>query len=322
MKLQENFTQFVIKHINLNKTREELLNERKEKISQLIVGNDLFEDKFIQIDGQGSYYDNTIIKPVDENQKYDVDILLKINSVEGWEAKDYIDNIYIIFKENGNYRNINRKGGKCLVIEYADNFNVDVTPLIYDIDNQYKVADRNKNELQPSNPKELSQFIASKNSLSNGKLVEVIKLLKYIKREKMTFSLPSTLMYVLLGNLTKGNAFSEYIDLPTAFHTYINDLNEFLIKNEKKPEILFPSNSFREDLMESMTNEQYENLRVVIKSICKSYNEAYSSQDKKESIDKYRFIFGNKFPEEVEDINKIENFLTSNNSNKPFGGIE
>lgn len=84
------------------------------------------------------------------------------------------------------------------------------------------------------------------------------------------------------------------------------NFTQFVIKHinlnktrEEFTEILFPSNSFREDLMESMTNEQYENLRVVIKSICKSYNEAYSSQDKKESIDKYRFIFGNKFPEEV-----------------------
>lgn len=322
MKLQENFSQFVIKNINLNKTREELLNERKETISRLIIDNNLFKDKFIELEGQGSYYNNTIIKPVDENQKYDVDILLKINYIDEWEAKDYIDNIYKIFRENGNYKNINRKGGKCLVIEYADNFNIDVTPLVKDIDNQYKVADRNKNGLEPSNPQELNDFIKNKNTLSNGKLVEVIKLIKYIKREKMTFSLPSTLMYVLLGNLTKENAFLEYIDLPTAFHTYINDLSDFLTKNEKQPEVLFPGNDFEEDLMKSLTEEQYENLRKVIKNICEIYNEGYNSIDRNKSIEKYRCIFGNKFPDKIEELNKIENFLTSNNSNRPFGGIE
>ena len=61
-----------------------------------------------------------------------------------------------------------------------------MTPLVKDIDNQYKVADRNKNGLEPSNPQELNDFIKNKNTLSNGKLVEVIKLIKYIKREKMT----------------------------------------------------------------------------------------------------------------------------------------
>lgn len=322
MKLQGNFSEFVIKNINLNKTREKLLNERKETISKLIINNNLFRDKFVELDGQGSYYNSTIIKPVDENQKYDVDILLKINYIDEWEARDYIDNIYKIFKENGNYKNINRKGGKCLVIEYLDNFNIDVTPLINDVDNEYKVADRNKNKLEPSNPKELDDFIKNKNSLANGKLVEVIKLLKYIKREKMTFTLPSTLMYVLLGNLTKENAFIEYIDLPTAFYTYINNLSDFLTQNEKQPEVLFPSNNFKEDLMQSLTKEQYENLRKVIKNICEIYNEAYNSIDRNESIDKYRSIFGNKFPDKVEELNKIEDFLTLNNSNKPFGGIE
>jgi hypothetical protein len=71
--------------------------------------------------------------------------------------------------------------------------------------------------------------------------------------------------------------------------------------------------------MESITNEQYNNLRSVIISLNEKYIKAYECENEEESIKLYQDIFGDKFSSETH--NDIKKFLTYNNTNRPFGGI-
>ena len=102
MELAAFFDLFLKNEVNLNKSRLDKLNEKIEIINKFFKENDKFKTIYKGLLPQGSYAQQTIIKPP-KDKDFDADILLSLKQVPGWEPKDYCDKVFNEFRNNDNY---------------------------------------------------------------------------------------------------------------------------------------------------------------------------------------------------------------------------
>ena len=77
---------------------------------------------------QGSYALGTLIKRVGDNDEYDADIQIVMNPNAKWQAKDYIKEVHGTLKQNENYADKLRLKTRCVTVDYAGDFHLDVVP--------------------------------------------------------------------------------------------------------------------------------------------------------------------------------------------------
>ena len=128
MKLLDYFRAFLEDEVNLNDTRIAVLDERVEAITNFLRESETFRDRFIGIMPQGSYAHKTIIRPVDEEDEFDADVLLHLSEFEDWAAKDYIAELYRTFRGCESYRDLVHRKPRCVTVDYTGDFHVDVVP--------------------------------------------------------------------------------------------------------------------------------------------------------------------------------------------------
>lgn len=300
MQLVNFFNQFMKDEVNLNQTRLNILSSKRTTIQNFIKNSSTFKYSYIDMFSQGSYKHKTIIKPPKSNKEFDADILLELAPNEDWEdtPKEYINELHKLFKESEVYKNIVIKNTRCITLDYSGDFHIDIVPYINRGSLEY-ITNRNDNTFEETNPKEFTQWLMDKNKISNYQLKKVIRLFKYMRDIKQTFTVKSILLNTLLANQVYLNDHSsDYVNLPTAFKLIINRLNDYLQSNYLLPEIVnpkMPSESFTRN----WTQDQYSNFRDKIKILAEKTNLAYNEEDQKKSIKKWKEVFGYKFPDFV-----------------------
>ncbi|MCK4344832.1 MAG: hypothetical protein KAX05_06045 [Bacteroidales bacterium] len=308
MKLTEYFDKFLKDTVNLNQSRLDKLQEKEKIIRNFIKDSDIFKDLYKNMVEQGSYAQKTIIKPAKNNQEFDADFLLVLKENDEWEAKDYVNELYNIFKNNGNYENIVRRKKRCVVIDYSGDFHIDIVPCIEKNSNYY-VCNRNSNNFEKDNPIAYKDWLMQKHKTANYHLVKSIRLFKYLRNIKTDFSIKSILLNTLLGNRIKTlENTSDFSDIPTTFYTLFDRLNEYLQNNKTMPVILNPVLS-EEDLTDrNWDDDKYKNFREKISMYFEKVKDAYKETNKDESIKKWQKVFGDEFPSEIKnDNNKSAN---------------
>ncbi|WP_321778353.1 nucleotide-binding domain-containing protein [Sulfurimonas sp.] len=292
------FTQFMNDEVNLNPARIKILNQKRTTIQTFIQNSDSFKDMYIDMFSQGSYKHKTIIKPPKANKEFDADILLHLEPSEAWEynPKMYINELFNIFKTTDRYKDIVIKNTRCITLNYVGNFHVDIVPIVKRKGHFY-IINKYDNMFEKTNPIEYINWLISKNQDSNYQLRKVIRLFKYIRDIKQTFTAKSILLNTMLANqVYQTDSAEKYINLPTSFKLIINRLNDFLQANYFMPNIHNPKMP-EENFMRNWTQEQYLNFRKIIFSYTEKTNDAYNEEDKKKSIKKWKSVFGSKFPE-------------------------
>ncbi len=165
------------KHIDLRK-------ELREKLD--------LQDDFLT----GSYKRNTLIKPKDESEKFDVDIFIAFSNDEHGESdlsdlRDLVINALDDIKENNtdlSITTINTEQRRSVGVEFGSNFQIDIVPAIeIEKDKLYKIFDKRTLEAIESNPKLHGELLSKANEDSGGLLVPIIKILKSWKREKCDY---------------------------------------------------------------------------------------------------------------------------------------
>jgi len=121
MKLEASFDNFLKNVVNLNET-----------ITSVLQNDNLFRDKFIDTKPQGSFRQETIIKPVDPDMDFDVDILFEMKIVEGWGPADYLNKLAAELKKLDRYKDkVDTRGkARCVTIDYESDFHIDIVPTI------------------------------------------------------------------------------------------------------------------------------------------------------------------------------------------------
>ncbi|MCG6202458.1 SMODS domain-containing nucleotidyltransferase [Psychromonas antarctica] len=303
MKHVKIFNNFMKDTVNLNETRLNKMQIASSAVVKVVKESSSFSDLYIEDSPQGSYGHRTIIKPLPAKE-FDADIVIFLNKHDDWEAKDYIKELYSIFKNNPIYKDKVHYNTRCICLDYAGDFHVDVVPCIVTSkyffleEKNYFVCNRATNEFEETDPEAYKKWIKDKNAVvKNNNLIKSIRLFKYLRDVKKTFSCKSILLTTLISNSVQNifDALSDdFKDLPTSFKTLIDRLDLYLQANATMPQIenpVQPSETFTRHWDEL----KYQNFRSFIHKYKGWVDDAFDEPDRELSIKKWRKIFGGNF---------------------------
>lgn len=306
MKLVKHLNDFLVGEVNLNQSRIDILEKRVATISSFIQGSDSFNKAFIEAIPQGSYAHRTIIKPTAKRNTFDADIVLYLQHIKGWEPKDYIEEVYKTLNTSASYRGKVSRQTRCVNINYAGEFHIDVVPCIRKsnllVSSEY-VCNKLTNEFEPCSSIEYSKWVRQQNAVTgNNSLIKVIRLCKYLRDFKQTFSVKSILLTTLLASQIKWSeelfGTHKFKDLPTALKTLFNRLDEWLDEHDTMPIVNNPVDG-DENFNRHWDENKFQNFKNQVKKYNGWINNAYHEMDKDESIKAWRRIFGDKFAPSV-----------------------
>lgn len=292
MKHTPEFEAFLKDEVNLNQSRIDRLNGHVKAVSEFLAQN---LDSYIKVERQGSYALRTMIKPVREHQEYDADILLFMEHQQGWQARDYINALSNCLGKSGVYADKARRKTRCVMIDYAGDFHLDVVPCLAGNDGNLYICNHKTNQFEPTDGTGYREWFNECNSLTHGNLKRVTRLLKYLRDHKGNYTAPSVLLTTLVGNTVQSSYDSEtFKSLPDALKTVSNHINDFLQANPWMPQIANPALP-SEDFTRKWDQQKYENFRKQFQAANGRINEAYAAIESGDSIAKWRKVFGDDF---------------------------
>ena len=303
MKLVKQFNDFLNEEVNLNQSRIDTLENRVAAVTSFISGNSFFQKYFITAIPQGSYSHRTIIKPTRKKAIFDADVVVYLKPIKGWAAQDYIQQMYELFRSSSLYKNKVSRQTRCVKLNYTGEFHIDIVPCVrhksfWDGEQEY-VCNRLVNELEPCSSVEYSDWVKDKNRVvGNNNLIKAIRLSKFLRDHKQTFSVKSILLTTLIasrvGFFDTLIGSNDFKDLPTTFKSLFNRLNHWLEDYDSMPVIYNPV-SEDEDFNRHWDECKFQNFKSQVCKYNDWINDAYDEKDKITSIIKWQKIFGEKF---------------------------
>ena len=300
MKLVGHFETFLRDVVNLNATRIDLLEARVDAIEDFLSNSD-FGARILRYSRQGSWAVKTIIKPPN-GKDFDADLLVLVDSVEGWEPRDYIDDLYRVFRDSDRYKSLATRNTRCVTLDYANDFHLDLVVCIrLKRDNHvwYAVCNRAVNTYELTDGEGFAEWFAGRNIVAgNDALRKTTRLFKYLRDIKGTFSAKSVLLATLLGERVEDWHATVrdlyYPDVPTAFRTIFGLLDDWLQARPLMPTVTNPALR-SEDFNRHWDQATYDNFRDKIRQYRLWIDDAYNENDRDESIAKWRRVFGDDF---------------------------
>jgi hypothetical protein len=302
MKLCDHFKSFMKDSVNLNSTRLDLLEGSVETLKEVTRNSDWPPTGLVFAE-QGSWAHKTIIKPVEGNA-FDADLLVVVNAVKGWEAKQYLSTLRAVFADHGTYKDKVARSSHCVTITYAGERKVDLVPCIRDRNGVmgHEVCNYNENVFERSEPEAFTDWLHTRATWAgSGALKKVTRLLKYLRDVKGNFTCPSVLLTTLLGmqiSYLDSIDTDPFADTPTALKTIMNRLDDWLQARATKPRVPNPVLS-TELFSDFWTEEQYSNFRERMNLYRTWIDDAFNEVDRDESIGKWRRVFGDDFASAV-----------------------
>jgi len=216
---------------------------------------------------QGSWAHDTIIKPVDGGE-FDADLLVLVQAVDGWEAKDYVESLRQVFADSSTYEDKVKAWDYCITITYAGERKIDVAPCVVGRQSAdvLEVCNRKVNQFERSEPIAYTDWLIRQNALSGGNSFrKVSRLLKYLRDIKTTFTCPSVLLTTLLGYqiFDADRDTVAFADVPTSLRTLMGRLDDNLQQFATRPTVPNPYLT-SEDFGAVWSETQYANFRAFI----------------------------------------------------------
>ncbi|WP_276967314.1 cyclic GMP-AMP synthase DncV-like nucleotidyltransferase [Chryseobacterium sp.] len=308
MKLINYFKNFLDNQVNLNSSRIKTLDERTEAITQFLKNSDLLEENFIDVIPQGSYAHKTIIKPVRTTDEYDADILLQLEEFTDWEAQDYVENLYTLFRGSNVYRDKVSRKTRCVTITYANDFHMDIVPFMERHGQKY-ITNRHENIFELTDPEKFTDWLDERSRITKHHFVKVVRLIKYIRDYKRTFSVKSIILNTLLGEQINDAALLEnencYDDVPTALYNIMKKLKNYVESNYYIPTIADPSET-GENFGDRWDQDGWLVFRDKMIYYSDKITDAYEDQDLNSSLEKWQSIFGEEFKKTISENSKLK----------------
>ena len=299
MKHTPYFQKFLSEEVDLNKTRLDTLNRSSSAVDAFLSSN---LDAYEKTERQGSYGLKTIIKPVG-TREYDADMLLYMTYDEEKEAKDYINEVYNCLRENDTYKDKVHRRTRCVYINYAGDFHLDLVPCLTQQDpftqeEESFICNNKENEFETTDGTGYRDWFNEKTRITHGNLKRVTRLLKFLRDHKGNFSVKSILLTTLIGNsvYASDEGGEDFKDIPIALKTISNRINSFLQDNALMPEICNPVLE-GESFTRHWDQKKYSHFREMFDLYNSKINEAFDATDHNTSVRKWRELFGDNFGE-------------------------
>jgi hypothetical protein len=314
MQLVDYFNVFLKDTVNLSNGKLDLLSSRVDAIYAALRADDEIGSLILGKKPQGSWAHRTIINPVG-SKEFDADFILEMSENSDWSdsPKKYIEAVYGALERNPTYEAMPRsRKCRCVRVVYANSMHVDIVPHLSLADGREVIVNRDDNVFEKTNPQGFTDWMKEKDGVANGNLRKVIRLLKYLRDHKNSFTgTRSILLTTLLGEQvssfkTIGDS-SYYSNVPTTLLHLVGDLDDWLQARPIKPSIPDPSGSGT-TFDHRWTQETYGYFRERIHTHAAEIRDAYEEDDKDRSVKLWRDLFGDGFkaPEKASSSAKFQ----------------
>lgn len=301
MKLTDYFNVLLKDTVNLGQVKLGLLDSRVETVYKALKADEQIGHLILGKTPQGSWAHKTIINPVGDNE-FDADFMLDMSENPDWadNPKKYIEEVYAALHRHSIYRDMpHSRKCRCVQLVYANSMHLDIVPHLNLADGREVIVNRDDNAWELTNPQGFTDWMKNKDVLANGNLRKVIRLMKYLRDHKNSFTRTrSILLTTLLGEqVTELRSLLDpgyYSDLPTALLHIVKDLDSWLQARPTKPSIPDPSGS-GVTFDHRWEQSTYSYFRDRIHAHAAEIEEAYKEENKERSIELWQGIFGSGF---------------------------
>ena len=291
-KNDQEFQDFLRDEVNLNQTRLDRL--------QTAVGavNTYLKDHlrgYQKMEPQGSYALGTLIKPVDDNDEYDADIQIVMNPNPSWQPKDYLDAVYDTLRKNETYAGKLRRKTRCVTIDYAGEFHLDVVPRVTS-NGQHNVCNSTTNQFEVTDGTGYRDWFNEKNRITGGNLKRVVRLLKYLRDHKNNYTVKSILLTTLAGNaIYPSDEGTEGVStVADTLVTVLSRMDSYLQQHPNMPSIKNPVLS-TETFNRHWDQAKYANFSNRVHSHAQTVQRADRESSREETIKVHQGLFGDGF---------------------------
>ena len=291
-KNNKEFQDFLRDEVNLNQGRLDRLNTSVRAV------DDYLKDHltgYQKMERQGSYALGTLIKPVDDNDEYDADIQIVMNPNPNWQAKDYVNEIHGTLKQNKNYADKLRLKTRCVTIDYAGDFHLDVVPRVT-FGGRHYVCNRIDNKFEETDGTGYRDWFNEQNRITGGNLKRVVRLLKYLRDHKNNYTAKSILLTTLAGNTIRpSDEGTEAVGtVADTLVTVLTRIDDYLQQHPYMPEIknpVLPTENFNRH----WDQKRYANFRNRVNSHARTAKKALEEPSSEEAIKFWQDLFGEDF---------------------------
>jgi hypothetical protein len=285
------FNAFLRDYVNLNQTRIDSLQSRVSSLEDYLFDESSIADSVVdELIPQGSFAHRTIIRPFAGND-FDADVLLPMEEQDGWAAEKYTIELKKALDASNRYVDKIRLGKRCVTIEYANDFHIDVVPFVARADGLTYITHRTKNEFHRCDPVAFTSWIEDLTRTTNGHLVRVIRLVKYL-RDRSSIDIPSVVLTALLAervNIFSGN--DDYNNVATTLVTLVEALNEYIGPMTERPWV---DDRIGQNLADRLTASGFTNLKSQVKTWAQKMRAALDAEAV-DSVEAWRKVFGVNF---------------------------
>ncbi len=291
-KNNQEFGQFLKDEVELNKSRLDRLETAVGGVNGYLKDN---LPGYQTMERQGSYALDTLIKPVDDNDEYDADVQIVMNPNPKWEPKDYVLAINRTLGNNQTYADKRRLKTRCVTVDYAGDFHLDVVPRVT-IKGRHYVCNRHENKFKETDGNGYREWFNGKNRITGGNLKKVVKLLKYLRDHKNSFTAKSILLTTLAGYMIresdKGTAAVSTV--ADTLETVLSRMNNYLRQHPNMPEIKNPVLA-SENFNRHWDQRRYANFRNRVQSYAQTVRQAKAEPSAEKGIKLWQELFGDSF---------------------------
>lgn len=297
MKFTTDFDAFLRDEVNLDQTRLDRLQESVNALENFLSEHHVFSQIFVDSIPAGSWAFRTIIRPVGKDDEFDADMLLYVKERRDWQPKDYIEQLWLAFRDHETYKPKAERKTRCVRIDYAGDFHIDVVPYL-ERGGPHYITNRCKPEgvgsFELSDPEKFTAWIDERQRVTNGHFIKTIRLIKYLRDFKNTFVCKSIILMTLIGNLVEETpSQTTYPDVPSTMVTLMGKLAKWL--PGAMPNIFDPAGTGDNFSARYKDEWDYDNFRACIINYAARMQSAYDEADVDTSVRKWRDIFGDQF---------------------------
>jgi hypothetical protein len=293
VKLLNYFSAFLENTVNLNPSRMELLDTRTTAIENFLKQDEVFGPLLKMTIPQGSFAQKTIIRPRPDGH-FDADLLVHLDPVPDWDACEYVGRLYTALGRSAVYKDMRHRRTRCVYIDYADEFHVDLVPYVETNGHGY-ITNRKTDGFELTDPKGFTGWLKDQHRVTDYHLVKVIRLLKYVRDTRWGLSPKSVIFTTLIGGRVSSSLDAScYADVPTTLKTVVGALDDYLQQNYFLPAITDPGGTNdRFDLRWDQAG--YTAFRKRINSMRTKIDTAFETDGVEASVTAWQEVFGDQF---------------------------